>query len=129
MATSTADHLAEWWPLAACRSADPDLFFPISQSGPAAMQIQRAKAVCARCAVRSQCLRYALAADPLQGVWGGMSEEERRLIRRREQKARARAARRPSFTMSEPEGRGAAWTEERGTSDEGRRCLTGAPRP
>ena len=114
MATSTADHLAEWWPLAACRSADPDLFFPISQSGPAAMQIQRAKAVCAQCAVRSQCLRYALAADPLQGVWGGMSEEERRLIRRREQKARARAARRPSFTMSEPEGR---------------RCLTGAPRP
>jgi WhiB family transcriptional regulator, redox-sensing transcriptional regulator len=96
MTTGAAGHLAEWWSLAACRSADPDLFFPISQAGPAATQILRAKAVCARCAVRSECLRYALAADPLQGVWGGMSEEERRLLRRREQKARARAARRLS---------------------------------
>jgi len=96
--TTTADHLAEWWSLAACSSADPDLFFPISQSGPSAAQIRRAKAVCAQCVVRSECLEYALAADPMQGVWGGMSEEERTLLRRREQKARARAARRASFS-------------------------------
>jgi WhiB family transcriptional regulator, redox-sensing transcriptional regulator len=97
MTTGAAGHLAEWWGLAACRSADPDLFFPISQAGPAATQISRAKAVCARCAVQDQCLRYALAADPVHGVWGGMSEEERRLLRRREQKASARAARRLSL--------------------------------
>lgn len=89
--TTAADHLAEWWSLAACQSADPDLFFPISSSGPAVRQIARAKAVCAGCPVRTDCLRYALAADPVQGVWGGMSEEERRLLRRREAKAKARA--------------------------------------
>jgi WhiB family transcriptional regulator, redox-sensing transcriptional regulator len=92
--TTTADNLAEWWSLAACQSADPDLFFPISGAGPARMQVERAKAVCAGCPVRSDCLRYALAAGPLQGVWGGLTEEERRLLRQREAKARLRASRR-----------------------------------
>jgi len=98
MTTTAADHLAEWWSRAACKSADPELFFPISHSGPAGAQIMRAKAICSQCAVQDECLRYALAADPMHGVWGGMSEEERRLLRRREQKARARAARRASFS-------------------------------
>ena len=49
---STADTLAEWWSRAACQSADPDLFFPISAAGPALGQVARAKAVCAACAVR-----------------------------------------------------------------------------
>ena len=94
MTTTAVDNRAEWWSLAACQSADPELFFPISPSGPAATQVRRAKAVCGRCLVRPDCLSYALAADPVQGVWGGMSEEERRLLRRREQKARSRATRR-----------------------------------
>jgi WhiB family transcriptional regulator, redox-sensing transcriptional regulator len=93
--TTTADNLAEWWSLAACQSADPDLFFPISGAGPARVQVERAKAVCTACPVRSDCLRYALAAGPLQGVWGGLTEEERRLLRQREAKARMRASRRP----------------------------------
>jgi WhiB family transcriptional regulator, redox-sensing transcriptional regulator len=98
MMTTTVDNLAGWWSLAACQSADPELFFPISGSGPALGQVARAKAVCADCSVRTDCLRYALAADPLQGVWGGMSEEERRLLRQREAKARLRAAhRRPAL--------------------------------
>jgi WhiB family transcriptional regulator, redox-sensing transcriptional regulator len=92
--TTTADNLAEWWTLAACQAADPDLFFPISGAGPARAQVERAKAVCAGCPVRSDCLRYALAAGPLQGVWGGLTEEERRLMRQREAKARMRASRR-----------------------------------
>jgi WhiB family transcriptional regulator, redox-sensing transcriptional regulator len=112
MTTTADDHLpnrgglggppprtsTDWWSRAACTSADPELFFPISHSGPAGAQIMRAKAVCARCSVQDECLRYALAADPMHGVWGGMSEEERRLLRRREQKARTRAARRSSFS-------------------------------
>ena len=93
MMTTTADHLAEWWSLAACRHVSPDLFFPISATGPARAQGARAKAVCARCPVRRDCLRYALAAGPVQGVWGGTSEEERRLLRQREAKARVRARR------------------------------------
>jgi WhiB family transcriptional regulator, redox-sensing transcriptional regulator len=91
--TTTADNLAEWWTLAACQSADPDLFFPISGAGPARAQVERAKAVCAGCPVLSDCLRYALAAGPLQGVWGGLTEDERRLLRQREAKARMRASR------------------------------------
>jgi WhiB family transcriptional regulator, redox-sensing transcriptional regulator len=105
MTTTAADHLAEWWSRAACKSADPELFFPISHSGPAGAQIMRAKAICAGCAVQDECLRYALAADPVHGVWGGMSEEERRLLRRREQKARTRAARRSSFSARSCAGR------------------------
>jgi WhiB family redox-sensing transcriptional regulator len=93
--TTAVDNLAEWWSLAACQATDPDLFFPISGSGPALGQVARAKAVCADCPVRTDCLSYALAADPMQGVWGGMSEEERRLLRQREAKARLRAERRP----------------------------------
>ena len=93
--TTTADTVAEWWPLAACQSADPDLFFPISETGPALGQVARAKAVCTACAVRLDCLSYALTAGPLQGVWGGLTEEERRLLRQREAKARQRASQRP----------------------------------
>jgi WhiB family redox-sensing transcriptional regulator len=95
--TTTADTLAEWWSLAACQSADPDLFFPISGSGPALGQMARAKAVCAACPVRSDCLRYALDAGPLQGVWGGLTEEERRLQRQREAKARLRGSQQPGL--------------------------------
>ena len=99
-----ADHLAEWWSLAACQHADPDLFFPVSGMGPDRAQLVGAKAVCDRCPVRPDCLRYALAAGPVQGVWGGTSEEERRLMRQREAKARARARPRsgPLSPLSRP---------------------------
>jgi WhiB family transcriptional regulator, redox-sensing transcriptional regulator len=90
--TATAENVTGWWSRAACKSADPDLFFPISGSGPALAQAQRAKAVCAACQVRGDCLRYALGAGTLHGVWGGMTEEERRLLRQRNAKARLRAA-------------------------------------
>jgi WhiB family transcriptional regulator, redox-sensing transcriptional regulator len=92
--TTTAPNQAEWWSHAACQYADPDLFFPIAASGPALKQVSGAKAVCARCPVRTDCLRYALDAGSLQGIWGGLNEEERRRLRQREAKARMRAARR-----------------------------------
>jgi WhiB family redox-sensing transcriptional regulator len=81
-----------WWARAACSTADPDLFFPISPSGPGAGKGARAKAICARCEIQQACLDHALNAGPVQGVWGGTSEEERRpLLRRRPSAARARA--------------------------------------
>jgi WhiB family transcriptional regulator, redox-sensing transcriptional regulator len=83
-ATSTK---ADWWSLGACLSADPDLFFPISESGPARQQAAAAKAVCARCQVREQCLSYALTMGPIHGVWGGTSEEERRAMMRKRERA------------------------------------------
>ena len=69
----------EWWQAAACRTADPDIFFPVSTHGPGREDIARAKAVCARCPVRRQCLQFALATHQVHGVWGGTTEEERRL--------------------------------------------------
>lgn len=72
-----------WSARAACLSADPDLFFPISSSGPALVQVAKAKAICARCQVRQECLEFALAAHQIHGVWGGTSEEERQLMRSR----------------------------------------------
>lgn len=70
---------SDWWRSAACREADPELFFPVSAHGPGAGEIARAKAVCAACLVRRECLQYALATRQLHGVWGGTTEDERRL--------------------------------------------------
>lgn len=69
----------DWWQAAACRSADPDIFFPVSTHGPGRHDIARAKEVCAGCPVRRQCLQFALATHQVHGVWGGTTEEERRL--------------------------------------------------
>jgi WhiB family redox-sensing transcriptional regulator len=67
----------------ACRQADPELFFPIATAkGPAARQVEAAKAVCAACAVRAKCLSYALEGMP-DGIWGGTTMEERHTARRR----------------------------------------------
>ena len=78
----------DWRALGACRDEDPELFFPISAMGPAAEQAAAAKAVCARCRVRSQCLAFALANRQDYGVWGGKTEEERRAMRTRRRTAR-----------------------------------------
>ena len=80
------DNRAGWWSRAACATADPDLFFPISHSGPAVRQVMRAKAICARCEIQQECLRYALDAGSIQGVWGGMTEAERRRLLRRQRR-------------------------------------------
>ncbi|CAL9629077.1 WhiB family transcriptional regulator [Streptomyces sp. enrichment culture] len=72
-----------WRSSAACRTEDPDLFFPIGTSGPALMQTEQAKAVCRRCPVQEQCLEWALETGQSIGVWGGTSETERRALKRR----------------------------------------------
>jgi WhiB family transcriptional regulator, redox-sensing transcriptional regulator len=69
----------EWWESAACREADPDMFFPVSSAGRGHDEVARAKAVCAACQVRRRCLQFALATHQAHGVWGGTTEEERRL--------------------------------------------------
>lgn len=72
----------EWVHRARCRDEDPELFFPVGTTGPAAAQIEAAKAVCFACEVRGDCLEWALLTGQDAGVWGGMSEEERRALRR-----------------------------------------------
>ena len=81
----------DWRHRAACRDEGPELFFPLGNTGPALLQIEEAKQVCRRCPVREECLAWALETGQDAGVWGGLSEDERRALKRR--KARARAAR------------------------------------
>ncbi|MEV7344742.1 WhiB family transcriptional regulator [Streptomyces sp. NPDC093544] len=75
--------MSNWRESAACRTVDPDLFFPIGNTGPAILQINEAKAVCEGCPVRDECLKWALETGQSIGVWGGTSEAERRSLWRR----------------------------------------------
>jgi len=72
----------DWRASAACRHVDPDLFFPVGNTGPAVEQIESAKAVCHQCEAQPACLEFALATNQEAGVWGGSSEEERRKLRK-----------------------------------------------
>ncbi len=67
----------DWWGLAACQTAEPDLFFPVSAKGHAEYDVARARAVCHRCRVRSECLDYAVSTRQVHGIWGGLTEIER----------------------------------------------------
>jgi WhiB family redox-sensing transcriptional regulator len=71
-----------WRNRAACRDSDPELFFPIGSTGLALEQIRAAKAVCDQCPTRKACLDFAVATNQEAGVWGGLSEDERRRLRR-----------------------------------------------
>jgi WhiB family redox-sensing transcriptional regulator len=78
----------DWRDKAACLTVDPELFFPVGNTGPAVDQIEKAKSVCARCTVTEVCLQYALETGQDSGVWGGLSEDERRALKRRAARAR-----------------------------------------
>ena len=82
----------EWRAQAACSSVDPDLFFPVGVTGPAVDQIAAAKAVCETCRVQKFCLDFAITTNQEYGVWGGTSEEERRVLRRAWRAEQRRAA-------------------------------------
>jgi WhiB family redox-sensing transcriptional regulator len=82
MTTSAA--LGDWRELALCRDEDPELFFPIGSTGPAVAQAAHAVQICRRCSVTEACLAWALEHHQDAGVWGGLTEDERRsLLRRR----------------------------------------------
>jgi WhiB family redox-sensing transcriptional regulator len=80
-----------WRDHALCRDTDPELFFPVGTTGVALDQIDRAKQVCGECSVTGECLEFALATNQDSGIWGGLSEDERRDIRRRRAAARRAA--------------------------------------
>ena len=81
-----------WLRDAACTVHDPELFFPIGSSGPAANQTDRARQVCATCPVQISCLDWALQVGADYGVWGGLSEEDRQVLRRRRRRHGSPAA-------------------------------------
>lgn len=84
-----SDH--DWRIKAACKDTDPALFFPIGTTGVAIDQIEAAKQVCTGCSCMVMCLQFALDTNQDAGVWGGLSEEERRVIRRQRAAARRTA--------------------------------------
>jgi WhiB family redox-sensing transcriptional regulator len=67
-----------WQERALCAETDPEAFFP-EKGG----STREAKKICTGCEVRNDCLEYALANDERFGIWGGLSERERRRLRRR----------------------------------------------
>ena len=81
----------DWRHYAVCRDEDPELFFPVGTAGPAVRQTEEAKSVCRRCPVVAQCLQWAVTSDQETGVWGGMSEDERRAAKRRAARQRTSA--------------------------------------
>lgn len=72
------DGVLSWQERALCAQTDPEAFFP-EKGG----STREAKKVCLSCDVRSECLEYALSKDERFGIWGGLSERERRKLKKR----------------------------------------------
>jgi WhiB family redox-sensing transcriptional regulator len=79
------DHDMAWQDFANCRGANPDLFFPERGAS-----TRTAKQICRECTVRDECLEFAIVSSEKFGIWGAMSERERRKIRKERQIAARR---------------------------------------
>ncbi len=77
LTTAGADEAMEWQDRARCAPPDPEAFFPETGGS-----TREAKRVCLSCEVRGECLEYALANDERFGIWGGLSERERRRLKK-----------------------------------------------
>lgn len=77
LTTAEAAEAMEWQERALCAQTDPEAFFP-EKGG----STREAKRVCLSCEVRGDCLEYALANDERFGIWGGLSERERRRLKK-----------------------------------------------
>jgi WhiB family redox-sensing transcriptional regulator len=75
---AVVDAVVSWQERALCAETDPEAFFP-EKGG----STREAKRVCTGCEVKGECLQYALAHDERFGIWGGLSERERRRLKRR----------------------------------------------
>lgn len=73
----------EWLEYAACADVGVELFFPPDERSPL---VAEAKAICAVCVVRAECLAWAMKNKP-EGIWGGMTADERRKMHRNQMKA------------------------------------------
>ncbi len=72
-----------WYLRAACAEADPRIFFPVGSGEDALGATAEAKSICAHCPVCAECRSFALTTNQQYGIWGGLDEEERRVVRRR----------------------------------------------
>ena len=81
-ALRASTHDMAWQDFANCRGADPDLFFPERGAS-----TRTAKQICRECTVREECLEFAIVSSEKFGIWGALSERERRKIRKERQVA------------------------------------------
>ena len=88
LATWNTSH---WRAAAACSNMETNLFFPVGEGMMALDQINLAKSVCASCPVRLECLEFAIRTIQNDGIWGGATEEERKIIKRSRRAAARRA--------------------------------------
>jgi WhiB family redox-sensing transcriptional regulator len=72
----------DWRDDARCRETDPEVFFAVGDAGPARRQNEVAKQICRTCPVSTACLDYALRTGQYTGVWGGLTDKERRGLSR-----------------------------------------------
>ncbi len=93
-----AVHDRDWRAAAACRTADPAIFFHPARerAGEREHRLERAQAICARCPVQRQCHDHALAAAEDYGVWGGIDEGPRRAMIRKFRRERREQATQPT---------------------------------
>lgn len=84
--------VSRWRQRAACRApgVDPELFFPVGESGPALSKVAAARRVCGRCPIQAGCLAWALRSGEPDGIWGGTTPGERRTLRTRLRRSAAR---------------------------------------
>jgi WhiB family transcriptional regulator, redox-sensing transcriptional regulator len=84
-AVPLGDGPVDWLDQAACRGSDPELFFPASHVSATAgrAQVEAAKKICRCCPVKGTCLSWAFDNGQEAGIWGGLTEEERRRLGRR----------------------------------------------
>lgn len=94
---NTADR---WRTQAACRTQDPDLFFPAGTTGHWLTQTEAAKAVCRTCPVMNTCLNWAMNQGQQDGIWGGTTKKERENLRR--QQLRIAAKKRQNKEAAQP---------------------------
>jgi WhiB family redox-sensing transcriptional regulator len=94
--------MGTWTDRAACNGQPVDRFFPIpyGQTDDAkadhATDVEQTKRICGRCPVRTDCLDWAMGQPERHGIWGGLDEEERRLLHRKEKRRERVAAREAS---------------------------------
>ena len=103
----------DWQSRANCMGVDPDLFFPERGAS-----TREAKEVCRGCVVREDCLEYALANGEKFGIWGGLSERERRRLRR----ARAMSRRAAATASALDDRASASWAERTPSGGAGARA-------
>lgn len=125
----------DWRDSAACRERDshgrpvynPELWFPTGMTGSALLEIEAAKAVCRRCPSVERCLQWALETGQDHGVWGSLSEDERRnLKRRRRARDLTAEAMTPARTPGSPRTLQSIRDESTTTNDDGHVLWTGS---